>query len=269
MDHSLYFESKHYFLKKHSLLFLRNPKVGSTSIRFFITKLLDIPVNDIKTLRKIRFPTDYFETQDDYDFIKHRIAFVRNPLSRLVSCYEQKKQYNMMPFYERNNLDPSMSFPEFVEIVCNTPDYLSDRHFRSQFTFMFDNSANLIPNHIGRFSHFSNDFEKITKDILPSSFKISNSNKSKHKPFIEYYTPEMIQKVKLRYATDFKLFEFTNDEHINPVNILELMSRIDDSLKINILNHKSKRLEILHHHLKNNTILKPKSLKQKIKLFFK
>ena len=149
-------------------------------------------------------------------------------------------------------------------MVCSTPDYLSNGHFRSQFTFLFDSNANLIPNRIGRFSHFNEDFNTFTTAINLPPIELPLLNASKHKPFIAYYTPSMINAIKERYAIDFLLFNFTSEEDMAPILINDLISRINDSLKLNITQYKSKRLQILYNYLEKNTILKPKTFKQKI-----
>jgi hypothetical protein len=75
-------------------------------------------------------------------------AFVRNPLDRLVSCYEDKvkstKQHHGKYYFDTNynkifintffgdKFRQDMSFGEFIKLVCKIPDLFADGHFKSQ-----------------------------------------------------------------------------------------------------------------------------------------
>ena len=113
-------------IDKWKTAFYLNAKVASTSIKqllikhvpgakmgkdFFAGLGLDDPEN---------IPSDYL-----------KIAVVRNPWARLVSCYFDKAK-NGRPHFTLAGLKPGATFDEFVCFVANMPDETSDIHFRSQ-----------------------------------------------------------------------------------------------------------------------------------------
>jgi len=264
--HWLYSYDKHIFIEKYSLLFLRNPKVASTTIGSLSANFLGI--ERIPNAINKKLPTIFCSSEEYYKSILYRIAFVRHPLTRLLSCYFQKKQYDRKNFYKRLGISEDISFEGFVDFVCETPDHLADRHFRSQFTFMFDDNANLIPNRIGRFSKFGDDFKSLTDDIGLPAFSIPKTNSSKQKPYLEYYSDKMIEKVVKKYELDFYLFGFEihpRDEQ--PIlKTTAIIDRLTPPILNQILKYKSKRLQLMLNYAEEDLIQKPKTLKQKLKL---
>ena len=47
--------------------------------------------------------------------------------------WNRKKNYSGFKFVK--GLHPGISFEQFVKVICNTPDAISDGHFRSQYVY--------------------------------------------------------------------------------------------------------------------------------------
>lgn len=69
---------------------------------------------------------------------KHMRLIIRNPVTRFFSCYTDVNKGKNTLYEHPSGLDwlvkthRNDSVETFIKQVCRTPDYLSDRHFRSQ-----------------------------------------------------------------------------------------------------------------------------------------
>ena len=191
--------------KKRELIFLVLSKNATTSIkRSFLSEDERKHYGDsyaihrtqaLKKRRKIPKKCQHF-----YSF-----CIIRNPFTRLVSLYESKfinDQKKGEGFYYAGNsqFHLSMTFSEFAYIVCQTPDHLSDRHFRSQ-AFSI--------------TKFWKDLDYVWKlEDMPQAFQplidrwlspLDISNKSKKGWIQKYFTIELLDRVYERYRDDITL----------------------------------------------------------------
>lgn len=226
-------------LHRERALYFAVPKVASSSIEYLITDIL-----------KERLPAEVTERMDDgihffrgkgkrrkmrdrrILLCKHEVrryreyysfAFVRNPWSRLVSCFFDKVD----PKEITEDLNPkgaaavmlsdaengsarltTASFEEFVRAVSRTPDEESNRHFRSQHTFLTDRNGRLLPAHIFRFENLAEEFNALTERLGLPDTKLPHRNPSKKTPYQEYYTDELRRLVAERYSRDIELFGY-------------------------------------------------------------
>jgi hypothetical protein len=121
------------YFREINIAFAFMPKVANTSMKVAFAKMLGIPYSeDGKGIHsEPRLVGTRWEAVKDINCPK--IAFTRYPIDRLISCYRDKivDKKCKNPYYRRN-FSPDVSFQEFVEFVCNTPDEESDHHFASQ-----------------------------------------------------------------------------------------------------------------------------------------
>lgn len=139
--------------------------------------------------------------------------------------------------YRKNDLkanyEESITFRQFVDYIMVTEDKDLDGHWQPQYLFLGDTQFDFI----GRFENLEKDFAYLQKKLgLSSSLPWSNksqinddpldANKSdlnrhfsdyypkelsqlSHAPdYRDFYTPDLIEMVKKRYAKDIELFEY-------------------------------------------------------------
>ncbi|MCE8018923.1 sulfotransferase family protein [Halomonas sp. MCCC 1A11036] len=150
-----------------------------------------------------------------------KVTFVRNPFSRLLSCYLHRiKESPGSPSvknikrFTRNRFDETLSFGDFVEIVCDQPSAEQDSHWRVQSDeVLYD----LIPHwsFIGRVERIEEDLPKLMA-ILDPDVAAPTSELEDYSPSVtkassklaDFYTPEFERKVVERYRADFENFGY-------------------------------------------------------------
>ncbi len=205
-------ESRAIEMAELELIYVPIPKAANRSIKLALAHRLGMSLaeSDVHAL-----PWKFLNKRQLRASPFFRFTFVRHPLDRLLSCYTQK-----IVSYERNKggrpefwrhgrrFWPQMSFDEFVHEVAKIPDSRSDVHFRSQHTFISnDVTAELPLEFTGKFESMEDDWNRFAPHfdlpLLPST------NKTRHKPWREAYTPELEAIAHERYAVDMKLFGYS------------------------------------------------------------
>jgi hypothetical protein len=159
------------------------------------------------------------EIKEQYDFF----TFVRNPLSRLVSCYEDKVLFNndnnkLAEFYFEGypfNIKANMPFKEFISVICKIPHFLADRHFKSQaFTLRINNIDTI---QIGNVEHMMVDWKIFSEKyhINPHMVHLNKNNRSISKNdipyYYEYYDLRTCRKIYRKFKKDIHNFGYYND----------------------------------------------------------
>lgn len=233
-----HFDSKTVIVALHQekTLYFAVPKVASTRIEYVLTDVLRkrLPA-DVRG--KMEDGTHYFRGGEKRKIMRDRqillckhevpkyadyysFAFVRNPWSRLVSCYRDKVENKPVNddtdpksapavLLGRNIASEYATFAEFVEAVCGTPDEKANRHFRSQHVFLTDNKGRLMPEDIFYFEDLPDVFNRVMDRIGLAQVVLPQRNDSKKKPYQEYYTPRLRDMVTDRYRRDIDLFGYT------------------------------------------------------------
>lgn len=141
-------------------------------------------------------------------------TFVRNPLSRLYSCYANKvldagKRGGKLPFAALG-VTSTTTFDEFVRMVADTPDARAERHFRSQ-TWFITAGGRLITGFIGKIENFNADWEVLRKRHgLPEPPHYNRSSMGA-RDFRGFYSPETYRLALERYRTDIEALGYGND----------------------------------------------------------
>lgn len=140
---------------------------------------------------------------------------LRDPANRFISCYKDivsgknimyehpSELYIWLPFAT------DMSFSTFSKRVYNTPDYLSDRHFRSQSYYLNGRvKENLADLKIYKLSDFMKSSDLIPRDYKETKRKLNQSkaNQAIHPDSEKLRSDRNFRK---RYARDLYLFEQT------------------------------------------------------------
>lgn len=146
-------------------------------------------------------------------------TFVRNPYSRILSCFLDRIQnINSAPYKELvrwagREIGYNFTFSEFVALICEQSDCEQNNHWRLQYA---DAMCGAIKyDFIGKQETFDNDMKIIWKSLFPeSSVKdFSKINKSPAKTgskekLHEYWNQDLISKVADRYKADFEYFDY-------------------------------------------------------------
>ena len=130
-----------------------------------------------------------------------KVACVRNPYDRLVSCWQQKLWEggqsgitDIKGFYAR------MPFDEFIDRVCELPSEEHNIHFRPMHLH--------IPcwDYLIKFETLEQDWENMMKWFGLPKLKLINS--STHRPWREYYSIQTALKVAEKFAKDLEMFGY-------------------------------------------------------------
>ena len=157
-----------------------------------------------------------------------KFAFVRNPWSRVVSCYENKvvnsdiKGVDFIKYYP--GLKPNISFLDFVYFLARgwgRNDFFSDRHWLSQHKFISDNTGKILVDFVGRIENIDFDFAQACSAIGLPRIKLPKLNtqydwelnKKNIKDrdagyYRKYFNNETRELIKQRYIKDIKMFNY-------------------------------------------------------------
>lgn len=149
----------------------------------------------------------------------NKIAFVRSPYDRLVSCYTQK----VLPFQGIENpnsrgtlralikagvYQEAMTFLDFAKAVSVIPDTHANRHFRSQSSFLTGKDKSLLIEDYYYFEDLTTGINQLQKLIGRDDIELPHSKRTKRDSYEVYYTQEAYELVYKRYYDDFKLFGY-------------------------------------------------------------
>lgn len=186
------------------LVYVRIPKSGNSSIRGSI----EGAINDRMSSSSIVGLSGGWTS----------FSFVRNPWARLVSAYREKvhKDYatkKMLNGVYKGFLDSgipvhnNMSFAAFCEVVCAIPDMRTDKHLRSQSSFVIRKGAPIV-SFLGKVETMESDWNTLM-DRVGLDFKLAHLNHTGHQHYSNYFTDtRLINLVGDRYAEDVRNFDY-------------------------------------------------------------
>jgi hypothetical protein len=145
-------------------------------------------------------------------------SFVRNPWARIVSTYRDKASTDSQSkrmvdgvfagFIEAGlPVTGNMSFAEFCEAVCGIPDEKTDKHLRSQTSFLVREDQPIVQ-HIGKVENMEKDWQVIMEKSR-LHFKLVHLNKTHHDHYSSYFKDQyLVNLVGDRYADDVRFFDY-------------------------------------------------------------
>lgn len=187
---------------KYRFIFMPIPKSGCSSIKSTIAVLENkLLINDdphqtrFETISKDLVKSHYFPS----------FAFVRNPITRLYSCWKDKVKnhlsHELKPY---GKFYSGMSFEDFVQAVSNISDEESNGHFRSQYAYLYSRGFQ-CPTHVAKLENSSNEWKKISDWLKIPFVSLGQRNKTRgdqiHSDFVKQF-------IYNRYEQDFIKFEY-------------------------------------------------------------
>lgn len=201
----------------YRFVYLPVPKVATKSLRYLFLTNRE-PHLEIRTVT-LDVPSLLEQHPETADFLK--FSFVRNPWSRVVSCYHSKIDQqislgNLAIMSRYPGLKPHMPFPAFVEWLASPrgSDATADRHWLSQHRLLADRSGALSCDFIGKQENLAPDFERLCdllglpKLSLPRKNRSAYQGQPEHRPYHDYYDARLRDLVAARYARDIELFGY-------------------------------------------------------------
>ena len=193
------------------LVFVHIQKTGGVTV----DELLWERVPDLRTIRPrheiAARGRQKLDAWDEY----YKFAFVRNPWDRLVSWYSMvtappkiPKHGNDLWQYVRDN---SSTFEGFIlnctdEIEVRKGVYSS--FTLNQLDYLTDENDNLLVDFVGRVENFDEDLRKVFRRIGISLEAIPHKNRSNHRHYSTFYTPETEMIVRERFKRDIEYFGY-------------------------------------------------------------
>ncbi len=155
---------------------------------------------------------EYFQREDLFKF-----CFVRNPYTRLLSCYLDKIQKDQfqnrqikIQLGRRPDSQKEITFNEFVDSVIKQPVMFMDQHWRTQYYQTFQ--SNIDYDFIGKFENFEEDLFFVLDQLAINREKyydVSNEHATNADELIQkYYTKDIAEKVYRKYEIDFEYFGY-------------------------------------------------------------
>ena len=199
-------------LKEKELIYLVNSKVACTSIKACMLEYNTTNYNLVHINAYAKGVSKNTLTEEENDYFK--FTFVRNPFARLVSCYKSKyikdKSIYDDVFAYRDYLNGYLysdeGFDEFIKKVCALPYRLMERHFRLQYSLVYNENGISRCDYIGKFENLAEEFKIIQEKnhlrTLPHLNKVGTDD------WMNYYTIETATLVYNTFQKDFEYFGY-------------------------------------------------------------
>jgi len=191
------------------------------------------------------------ELQSAYrGFLKFMI--LRNPWERLVSCYNSKiktssKTGEDFILESSPRLYIGMPFQEFVEVVCSIPDSEADYHYCSQTYLALYDDGTFPMNYLCNMENLDFHIEDIKEKTGIPFTPLSQLNRSETLRYESFYTPELVEKVAIRYQADVEFFQYkfglgNNDFSFGSVSEEWKDKMLADPIMLSIIREKNQEL---------------------------
>jgi len=129
----------------------------------------------------------------------YKFCFVRNPWDWQVSLYHFMLQYKDHP--QHKLISNMKTFDEYIE-------WRIENDLELQKNFIYDDKDNILMDFVGRFEKLQEDFDEICMRLEIPTIELPYANKSKHKPYKEYYNQHTINLVGDAFKEDIELLHY-------------------------------------------------------------
>lgn len=219
---------------KFRYVYIDNPKTGCSSLKSALVELemrncpsaldwYDWKVFHDRSVSPLKRLNDHLwgGTLQSLVSQKYRfITFVRNPYSRLLSCYRDKilgnKPHKSAILQRLGRADQApdtmVSFDDFILAVTGQSDREMDPHWRVQSSQILYDIVNY--HFIGRFESYGSHFREcffrlgIQETDIPQLRHLHRTQPNAPEPYDKYYTKKLQNLVYERYRKDFENFDY-------------------------------------------------------------
>ena len=183
--------------RNDEFMFFSNNKVAQTSINRHLLRGRVIVKKDDPD----KYARAFDAAVSSFDSL-YKFTIVRNPWDRVVSAFFYlKKHPKKLPQSIK-----STSFDHFILNILSKHGSGFDPHFDFQHPKAFFHGGCFV-DFIGRIENIESDWDVIAKAISAPA-KVPHKNKSSHKYYRGYYTPETIKVIEEVYAHDIELLGY-------------------------------------------------------------
>lgn len=205
---------KYMILPEKKLIYLEMPKVANSAIK--------------ASMLKKEFPDAFSIQEESLKYTEHNLdskhrsfykfTFVRNPMERIVSCYENKyhgdprsigisiKEYDNYLF---GYIKKDRGFANFLFRIALIPDAYKDQHFKPQYRIVYDQDGKKRVNYIGKYERLNEEYQKIARKYDLEQLNVYNETQRKN--YMEYYNRWTVYLVYLIYRKDIQYFGYMKE----------------------------------------------------------
>ncbi len=183
-------------LKKHPFVYDHDPTFGKY-----------IPNKRISEFKNSHVPISML--MSEMDVSGHlKFGFTRNPWERFISYCAWTKTYFVRK--DKTIISFENDPRKFLTMIMRKHKELENLTTMIWGTsrFLCDLNGNLAVDFVGRFETLQESYDEICSKIGIPGSKLVVMNKSNHKDYRSYYTPELYDSVSKLYETDIKMFNY-------------------------------------------------------------
>ncbi|WP_323844037.1 sulfotransferase family protein [Microbulbifer magnicolonia] len=225
------FNNHTYISLKNKYVYLAVGKAANSTIKHHLYEL-EYHNTKFKTLslhdRRCSPLLSPFQLDADFlaEFIKSddvfKFTFVRNPFSRLLSCYldrivpKKSAPYRQLIKLLGKEVGDDISFESFVLGICDQSPYEMNNHWRLQVDEVCYSHINF--DYIGRVESFAQDMANVWPKIAGNfeSESLGEENKApsitkSNSRLVDYYSERLVSSVVDKFSRDFEVFGYSMD----------------------------------------------------------
>lgn len=210
-------------------IYLTNHKVASATIKGSLwqsavnQKVWDFerPAAPNKQAENAPYSNELAYVRDLISSDVYTFGFVRNPYYRVLSAYlhqirPQKGSYRHL--VKLTGEDRAYTFSEFVKILHDLPLNKMDHHWLPQSQAILINYINI--DFVGRLENFGEDFQIVMHKLFGEHYELWTDKSKKatgaKESASDFFTDDLVDLIKAKYAEDFAHFGYDEDWEIIP-----------------------------------------------------
>lgn len=231
---------KYMVLPEKRVIYLEMPKVANCAIK---VSMLQKEFEDDYSIQKEALKNTVHSLNDEYNNY-YKFTFVRNPLERLVSCYESKyhKDRKMLgkvlkeleyTHYLFGYIRQDRGFTNFLVRIALIPDKYKDHHFKPQYRIVYDNNDKKRVDFVGKYENLNREYQQISSKFHLDRLKVYNQTERNN--YMEYYNKFTARLAYFIYRKDIQYFGYQKEyreliDYLNKVHKSNTIKYVQDGL---------------------------------------